>query len=222
MMAMEIKYLGHSSFRIKTGKAVVVTDPFDSDYVGLPFGKIAADIVTISHHHKDHDDVSKITGTDQREKPLVLDAPGEYEALEVGLVGISSFHDDKEGAERGKNTIFVIQADGVLVAHLGDLGHQLSDKQIEELGVVDVLLIPVGGKYTLDPAGAVKLINAVGPSIVVPMHYKADGMGSDFDEMATLAEFLSKGGYEVSTEEDKLKVTRESLPEETEVVILRR
>lgn len=217
---MEIKYLGHSAFRIKSGAVTLVTDPFDPGMVGLPFAKISADIVTISHQHKDHNFLEKIEGTAERSEPLIFDAPGEYEASDVGVVGFNSYHDDKQGAERGKNTIFVFQIEGVLVAHMGDLGHQLSDKEIEDLGPIDVLLIPVGGVFSLGPDGAAKVISALGPSLVVPMHYKLPGMSADFESLVTVDEFLAKAELETVRREDKLRVTKDSLPEDTEVVVL--
>lgn len=220
IISMELKYLGHSSFRIKANKAVVVTDPFDPDQVGLSFPKVAADIVTISHHHFDHDAIDRVSGSENREKPLIFDAPGEYEATDIGVVGIAGFHDDKGGEERGKNTMFVFQVDGILVAHLGDIGHQLTEKQIEDIGPVDVLLVPVGGTYTLDPSGAAKVIEAISPSIVVPMHYKVPGLKDSLADLVTVDEFLSKSGLDAASRTDKLKITRETLPAEMEVVIL--
>jgi L-ascorbate metabolism protein UlaG (beta-lactamase superfamily) len=217
---MEIKYLGHSSFRFKTGAVAIVTDPFNPTMVGLPFPKTQADIVTISHHHEDHDFVEKIEGTEKRPQPLVFDAPGEYEASDVGVVGTSTYHDNVEGKERGKNTIFVFQIEGLLIAHLGDLGHDLSEKQIEDLGPVDILIIPVGGTFTIDADRAAKLTHAIGPSIVIPMHFKQPGMSAQFDVLATAEEFVEKVEIENVTREDKLKVTKDSLPEDTEVVVL--
>ena len=217
---MEIKYLGHSCFRLKTNQATVITDPFDSQIVGLPFTKTAADIVTISHHHRDHDFLERITGTEKRKQPLVFDAPGEYEAQDVGVIGIVSYHDDQNGTQRGKNNIFVFQIDGLLVAHLGDLGHELEEKKIEEIGPVDVLLIPVGGEFTIGPQQAAKVIAAIGPSIVIPMHFKTAGIGKGFAALATVDQFIEKAGIETVRHEDKLKVTKDSLPEETEIVVL--
>jgi L-ascorbate metabolism protein UlaG (beta-lactamase superfamily) len=164
--------------------------------------------------------MSKIDGTAERPEPLVFESPGEYEASDVGIVGLPSYHDDSQGKERGKNTIFVFQIEGILIAHLGDLGHQLSDKQIEDLGPIDVLMIPVGGSFTIGPEAAAKLISNLGPSIVIPMHYKQKGMSNAFDSLITVEEFLNKADLETVKREDKLKVTRDSLPDDTEVVVL--
>src|SRR5688572_29430633 len=185
---MEIKYLGHSSFRLKGKSMSVVTDPFDSEMVGLTFPKVIAEIVTISHGHNDHNQSMKVKGTEDRAEPFVIDRPGENEVGGVGVIGIRTWHDDKEGAERGENIIFTFQIDGVIVCHLGDLGHKLSDKQIENIGQIDVLLVPVGGVYSLNPSQAVEAMNALSPSVVVPMHYKKTGMKEGFAEIATVEE----------------------------------
>lgn len=217
---MEIKALGHSSFRFKTSTATVVTDPFDQQMVGLPFPKVAADIVTVSHQHKDHNATEKVVGTEGRPEPLIFDAPGEYEAQDVGVVGISTFHDDKEGKERGGNNIFVFQIEGLILAHLGDLGHPLTESQVEELGPIDVLFVPVGGVYSLNPAQATKLIADIGPSLVIPMHYKVPASPEEFSGLATVDEFIDKAEIATVRREDKLKVTKDTLPEETEIVVL--
>lgn len=217
---MEIKALGHSSFRFKTATATVITDPFDQQMVGLPFPKIAADIVTVSHQHKDHNATDKVVGTEGRSEPLVFDAPGEYEAQDVGVVGISTFHDDKEGKERGANNIFVFQIEGLILAHLGDLGHPLTESQVEELGPIDILFVPVGGVYSLNPAQATKLIADIGPSLVIPMHYKVPTSTVEFSGLATVDEFIDKAEIATVRREDKLKVTKDMLPEETEIVVL--
>jgi L-ascorbate metabolism protein UlaG (beta-lactamase superfamily) len=217
---MEIKYLGHSCFRLKTNQATVVTDPFNPTMVGIPLAKQAADIVTISHQHEDHNFLERITGTESRPEPLVFDAPGEYEAQDVGVVGLPSFHDASQGSERGKNTIFVFQIDGLLVAHLGDLGHTLEEKKIEELGPIDILIIPVGGTFTLSPEQAGKMVAAIGPSVVIPMHYKLPGHAEGFNQLATVEQFLDKADLETVRREDKLRITKDTLPEDTEVVIL--
>ena len=164
---MDITYLGHSSFKIKGKQASIVTDPYDSEMVGMKFPKVDADIVTISHHHADHD---RGDGVSQVKK--IIDGPGEYEISGVSIIGLTSFHDNKKGADRGKNTIYVIEMDNLRLLHLGDLGHVLSENQIKEIGDVDILFVPVGGFYTLDPQVAVEVLKQIGPSIVIPMHYK--------------------------------------------------
>src|SRR4030042_5302788 len=108
--------------------------------VGLKYPKVEANIITISHDHPDHNQKDQVAGS-----PFIIDAPGEYEISEISLFGIATFHDSMEGRERGKNIIFLIEADGLKLCHLGDLGHKLSDKQLEELNEVDILFIPIGG-----------------------------------------------------------------------------
>ncbi|MDP3955227.1 MAG: MBL fold metallo-hydrolase, partial [bacterium] len=121
MSTMEITRLGHASFKIKTKNAILITDPFDSTAVGLPYPKVEADIVTISHEHKDHNDISKIDGD-----PFVINGAGEYEVKDVMIFGIPAYHDSHEGKERGKITIYTIETEGLRLCHLGDLGHKLT------------------------------------------------------------------------------------------------
>src|SRR5579859_3239225 len=139
---MEITYLGHSSFKIKGKSTSVVTDPFDSEMLGMKFTKIDGDIVLISHHHRDHDKIENVTNVKK-----VIDGPGEYEVAGVSVIGIKTYHDDKKGAERGKNTIYVIEIEGLRFLHLGDLGHKLEDFELKEIGTIDILMIPVGGTF---------------------------------------------------------------------------
>src|SRR6185369_7759330 len=152
---MEIVYLGHSSFKLSGKNTKLVTDPFDSSLVGLKYPKVEADIVTISHHHPDHDKSEQVS-----EVKKIVDGPGEYEIGGVSIIGISSFHDDKKGAERGKNTIYLIEMDGLKLLHLGDLGHLLTDKEKSEIGDIDVMFIPVGGEYTIDAKTAYELVKS--------------------------------------------------------------
>lgn len=208
---MEIKYLGHSSFFIKTKDAKVVTDPFDPKIVGLKFPKIEADIVTVSHHHKDHDQTGFITGT-----PLILDWPGQFEKKGVRVWGFGTYHDKTKGSERGANTMFKFETEGVSVLHCGDLGQVPDDAFLEEVGDVDVLLVPVGGTYTIDGAEAIELIKKVEPGIVVPMHYGGGDIA--IKELAPLSDFLKKIGAESAVPVDKLVVKREDLEEEMKVI----
>ena len=216
---MEIKYLGHSSFRIKGKDASLVTDPFDPKMVGLDYSKVGAEIVTVSHGHSDHNQVKRVEGTSTRSEPFVVDRPGEYEVGGIGIIGVKTKHDSKEGKERGDNLIMVIQVDGIVVVHLGELGHVLSDKQVEKIGAVDILMIPVGGEVTIGPSEAVKVIEQLSPSVVIPMHYRMPGMGADFEGLITVEEFLDKSGFEARREQ-KLSLGKGSLPEEMEVVVL--
>jgi L-ascorbate metabolism protein UlaG (beta-lactamase superfamily) len=214
---MEITYLGHASFRIKGKTTTVVTDPYTPDLVGLKFPKhITADIITVSHDHPDHNAVGQIEG-----EPYVVHGPGEYEIKGVGIIGIPSFHDAEKGAQRGKNTIYRIEIDGLSIVHLGDLGHTLSVAEADNLDGVDILMIPVGGFYTIDPAAAVSVINEIEPSIVLPMHYgRTELPAKAFGSLATRDTFLKEIGKEDVIPQPKLTVTKDKLPEQMQVVIL--
>jgi len=214
---MDITYLGHSSFRLKGKQATVVTDPYNLESSGIKFPKhIAADIVTVSHEHKDHSAVGSIDGS-----PYVVHGPGEYEIKGVGIIGISSFHDDQKGEKRGKNTIYRIEVDGVSIVHLGDLGHGLSATDVDALDGVDVLLVPVGGHYTIDAHTAVSVIHEIEPSIAIPMHFRRPDMKGDaFKDVAPLSVFLKEIGKEDVAPQPKLSVTKDKLSDQLQVVVL--
>lgn len=217
---MILTYHGHSTFKIKGKKGTIVFDPFD-EYIGMPLPRMSADIITVSHDHKDHNAVKKVSGTTKRENPFIVNKSGEYEVGGISIFGIKTFHDGNGGVERGENIVFTVFIDGLRICHLGDLGHQLSPEQIEEIGSVDILLCPVGGVYTIDPELAVKTIRAIEPGIVVPMHYKTDRHNKDvFGDVKSLEDFLKV--YGLSPEavakidiDDKLRI-----PEETELIVL--
>lgn len=214
---MEISFLGHSSFKIRGKTATLVTDPYSPQMVGLKFPKVEADIVTITHQHEDHNQKDQVLGS-----PFVVSGPGEYEVKNVSIFGISSFHDSSEGSERGQNTLFLIEMDGIRIAHLGDLGYKLSDRQLEELNGVDILLVPVGGIYTLDPRQASEVISQLEPKFVIPMHYNFPGLNSAvFGKMSTVEDFLKEMG-EKGQYLPKLQISREKLPEETQIIVLER
>lgn len=217
---MQINYLGHSSFLIKTKTSSVVTDPY-SPQVGFKMPKIKADIVTVSHGHHDHNFSEAVLLSDEGKKPFVINGSGEYEIKETAVFGLPSFHDAEEGKQRGGNIIYVISAEDINLCHLGDLGHQLSSKQIKELGDIDVLFIPVGGVYTLDPKQAAELAAKIEPRIVVPMHYKTSRHGQDFASLAPVDDFLKEMGVEKKLQE-KLVLSKLSLGEEMEVVVLKK
>lgn len=213
---MEIKYYGHSCFRIKGKSAAVITDPYSPDF-GWKLPKIDSEIVTISHHHFDHDNFAAISGTAAKPEPLVVDGPGEYEIMGVFIYGFTSFHDNKGGALRGQNTIYLIKIDGINLAHLGDLGENLSDLLRGELNGVDILFLPVGGNYTIDAKQAMEVIGQVEPKIIIPMHYRLKG--TKIQEIALVEEFLKETGVSVAPI-DKLTIAKEKLPAERQIILL--
>lgn len=214
---MDITSLGHSSFKIRGKNATVITDPYDSAMVGLKFPKdAAATMVTVSHDHADHNSIAQVKGT-----PQIISGPGEYEIAGVGIVGIASYHDHEKGAVRGKNTIYRMQVDGVSIVHLGDLGHALSAEEVESLDGVDILIIPVGGTYTIDAAIAATIVGDVEPHMVIPMHYgRPDLNGKAFSSLQPVSAFLKEIGKEDVTPQPKLTITKDTLPEELQVVVL--
>lgn len=217
---MEIKYFGHSSFQIKTREGRLVTDPFDPEMVGLRFPKTEADIVTISHHHLDHDRAKMVNSPVDGEK-LVIDLPGEYEKNGIRVFGFKSFHDNKKGEERGENILYKIEAEAISVLHCGDLGVVLEDSFVDAIGGVDILLIPVGGFYTIDPAEAVELVKKFEPSLVIPMHYKTTKHNQkNFGSIAPVDEFLKKMGATSVVPIPKLVIKKEELEEEMKVILL--
>ncbi len=214
---MHITWLGHSCFKIqdKTGSdaVTIVTDPFDKD-TGFKVPNFEADIITVSHNHHDHNNADALRG-----KPFVIKSAGEYDVKGISIEGIDSHHDEKEGAERGRNVIYWMEMEGIAIVHLGDLGHVLTDKQLEKIGKCDILMIPVGGKYTIDAKKAVEVINQIEPRIVIPMHYKT--AGSKITDIDGVEKFVKELGIK-PTEEEKLKITKKDLPQEDmELVILK-
>jgi len=213
---MDIVWLGHSSFKISFSSAKAITDPFNKTSVGINFSKEEADIVTVSHDHDDHNSVDSV-GSVKR----VINGPGEYEIEGVSVIGIASFHDDNKGADRGKNTMYVFEADGLRLAHLGDLGHKLSEKQIDNLGDIDILMLPVGGVYTIDSKTAADVARSIEANIIVPMYYKVPGLNEKvFGSLESVEPFITALGSK-RVDAPKLSVKRnEELTEEQVVYVL--
>ncbi len=176
---MIITWLGHSFFKIETQNKVIAIDPFEEEKVGLKPARFKADILLISHDHKDHNNTKVILG-----EPFLLDSPGEVEIDEIFIEGFETYHDNQSGTELGKNNIFMIKSEGLNIVHLGDLGEKkLKEEIIEKLGNVDILFVPVGGKYTIDHKDAMTIISQIEPKFVIPMHYKIDGIKIDLDHI---------------------------------------
>jgi L-ascorbate metabolism protein UlaG (beta-lactamase superfamily) len=165
---MILRYYGHSLFTMTLQSGLVLlTDPYGS-FCRYPRRALHADVVTISHHHYDHDGMDSVLGD-----PLVIDEAGEYRPADgVLITGIRTFHDSHEGTRRGRNVVFVMEAEGLRIVHLGDLGHLPDERQKAAIGKPDVLLIPVGGTYTIDAQRAFEVVELLKPGIAIPMHYQ--------------------------------------------------
>ncbi len=214
---MKIKWYGHSSFLLTSKEGVkVITDPYESGAYGgaLSYGEIPdeADVVTVSHDHADHYTASL------KGKPGVLNKQGKQTVRGIEFHGIPTYHDNSKGKERGKNLIFMFALDGISVCHCGDLGHRLSKEELSQVGKVDLLLIPVGGFYTLEPAEAVKVAQDIGPKIIIPMHYKTEKCGFP---ITGVEEFLKDWKKVKKVDSSELQIEAEKLPAQTEVIVLK-
>ena len=208
---MDITWFGHSCFRLKFKGATVITDPYNGD-IGLKLRRQKADIATISHEHPDHNNTRAVGS-----RALVVRGPGEYERAGIFVFGISTFHDRRHGRDRGRNTAFLIEGEGVAICHLGDLGHVLTQSQVEQLSALDVLLIPVGGSGTLNAAQASEVVSMLEPRLVVPMHYKVPGLKMKLDPVT---KFLQEMGVARVAPRESLRVLPVAEPSETQVVLL--
>jgi L-ascorbate metabolism protein UlaG (beta-lactamase superfamily) len=212
---MKIKWLGHSCFMITSGAGIkIITDPYTTDE-RLQYDEIkeSAAIVTVSHEHLDHNNAAAIGGN-----PKVIKEAVTAESSGIEFKGTPTYHDNIKGSQRGKNTIFCFEVDGVRICHLGDLGHQLDDKQIADLGEVDILLIPVGGFYTIDAQVATQVCNQIKPRVIIPMHYRTDKCSfpiTGVDEFIRGKENVKR----LDTSEIELKAG--GLPAITQIIVLK-
>jgi L-ascorbate metabolism protein UlaG (beta-lactamase superfamily) len=215
---MNMKWYGHAAFGLTTGSGVrIIIDPYESGAFGGAIGHApitdSADIVLVSHDHGDHNHTSDIKGpfTEVR-------AEGSYDLKGVRISALPVYHDASQGKERGKNLIFVIEADGLKVVHAGDLGHLLDEDILSRIGKADVLMLPVGGTYTVNAAEATQVMNAIKPSVTLPMHYKSEKVALP---LAPVEDF-TKGKKRVrKVSGPEMELTLDSLPEVAEIVLLR-
>lgn len=213
---MKIKYLGHSCFLLteSTGTAVVC-DPY-SEEIGYKMPAVSADAITVSHHHYDHDNVAAVAGN-----PVVLDKEQGYELPGVVINAVKSFHDNSLGKDRGENVIFKFRMDGLDVCHLGDLGEDCSPELIEAILPVNVLLIPVGGNYTIDGAMAKEYVDRLMPDVVIPMHYRLKGCVIDIDKVDGFLSEFDGENVEIEEVDGELELSREDIDGEvTKIVVL--
>lgn len=210
---MELTWYGHSCFRmVERGLAAVVTDPYD-DSLGYPALKLKADIVTVSHDAPGHNHLEAVKGAEAH----TITGPGEFEMGGVFITGLPTTPTGKKKDGAKRNTLYVFDFDGLTVCHLGDLAHVPTQAQIEDLGSVDVALVPVGGGGGLNAAQAAEVISLLEPSIVVPMHYKTEAVALKLDPVS---KFLKEMGLSAPKPEASLKVTKSNLPNETHVTLL--
>jgi L-ascorbate metabolism protein UlaG (beta-lactamase superfamily) len=211
---MKVKWYGHAAFRIEAGGIRIILDPYKPGAYGggIGYGRISdeADLVLVSHDHDDHAYVQDIKGRFQ-----LIKEEGEWEVKGVKINGIPSFHDDRKGKERGRNLIFVVEAEGLRLAHMGDLGHTLDEQLLKRIGRVDIVLLPVGGLYTIDARAAEEVMDALGPSFVIPMHYKTEKCGFP---IAPVEEFVKGKQYE-RVDGSEIEIRREDLGERRIVVL---
>jgi len=211
---MEITWHGHSCFRInERGMAAVVTDPYAPEVVGYDPGKFRADIVTVSCDKPAHNYVKAIRG-----KAFEITGPGEYELGGVFVTGVRINGKKKKSTDDVRNTVYLIDYDGLKVAHLGELNSVPNQTEVEGLGEVHVALIPVGGKTSLNAAKAAEVISLLEPSIVIPMHY---GMSDSLIKLDPLSKFLKEMGLTAIETKESIKLSSvNTLPEETQVAVL--
>jgi L-ascorbate metabolism protein UlaG (beta-lactamase superfamily) len=209
---MKIKWLGHAAFLISSDKGTkIITDPYETTE-SLRYGRIeeSADIVTISHDHGDHNNVAAVKGN-----PQVVRGAGEAKGIK--FKGVPTYHDDVGGSKRGKNIVFCFEVDGLNVCHAGDLGHPLTDEQAAAIGKVDILLIPVGGFFTIDARTADRVCDQLKPKVIIPMHYKTDKL--DFP-IAGVDEFLKGKNNVTRVNGSEIEIKGGELPANAQIMVL--
>jgi L-ascorbate metabolism protein UlaG (beta-lactamase superfamily) len=212
---MDIFWYGQACFKVKGKSASFFIDPYDPIQLGLKLPKdMTADVGIQTHDHFDHSNLSALPP-----EAVKITGPGQYEIKGIAVTGVSTFHDNNQGAERGRNTIYNIELDGVNIVHLGDLGQKaLTEEQLEELGPCNILMIPVGGTYTIDAKDAANIVTQLEPQIVIPMHY--GGLDGLKVELEPVDNFLKEMALENAQPIPKLSITKDKLPSEVEVVVL--
>jgi len=219
---MQVSWKGQACFSViaqrnKQEQVKLVIDPFDPS-IGLKMPVLEADLVLSTHDHEDHNNVKAVKGP-AGGAPFVITGPGEYEIKDISVRGIPSFHDEKEGKERGENTIYMIEAEGMRLCHLGDLGQsELTADQVSKIGNIDILFVPVGGVYTIDAKAATKIVSQIEPRIVIPMHYMLANLRFKLEKVD---EFLKEMGVKNAEAQPKLAIKlRDFTSEETKVIVL--
>ncbi|MCL2142930.1 MAG: MBL fold metallo-hydrolase [Methanomassiliicoccaceae archaeon] len=211
---MQIRWHGHSCFEI-TGTLTIVTDPHDGRSLGIMPPSASADIVLISHDHFDHNSFKTIRGSHKDVFAFV----GEFEFGGSRFVGLGTDHDEAGGSKRGKNVMYLMEADGITICHCGDLGNIPDDDVVEKIKGVDILMVPVGGVYTMENRSVVKFIDMVGPRVIVPMHYRVGGLSIPLNTIDT---FIDSVNYEAEHVGNEIDLSPDELPSETTIWVFSR
>ncbi|MGE5416790.1 MAG: MBL fold metallo-hydrolase [Acidobacteriota bacterium] len=206
---MKITWLGHSCFLVETNEQRIVMDPYDAT-IGYPLPQVEADIVTTSHAHRDHGAVDTVHGS-----PHILNQPGEFKSNQVIITGVETFHDDSQGRKRGKNIVYKVDSEGLSLCHLGDLGHRPDSSLIKKIGHVDVLLIPVGGVYTIAADEALEVAKLLHSEITIPMHFKTSALNFS---LAPVEDYIRN--FDTVIKLPFLEVTAENISTMSPVVVL--
>ncbi len=215
---VEVIWQGHACFELRGTDITIVHDPFKG-VSGVPDPKAEADIVLCSHSHADHNNANAVRKKDAD----VLEEFVGSKTLKGGLEvkGIGTYHDEQEGGARGKNSVYVYNLEGVTFCHLGDLGHELNAEEVNSIGKVDVLFIPVGGFFTIGPSVATSIVSKLNPKINIPMHYKAPMMGGIFTNLVTVEDFIEGKENVRRTDGASIQITKDTLPDVTTHVLLK-
>lgn len=215
---MQIVWKGQSCFQIlasprKQESLKIVLDPYGEE-IGLKLSPLEADVALFTHDHEDHNNAKALKAS-----PFLIANPGEYDVKGAYIKGIFSYHDEKEGQERGANTMYTLEVEDLRICHMGDFGQQeLNAEQLEAIGDVDVLFVPVGGTYTIDAKGASHVVNQIEPRIAIPMHYALPKLKV---KLASVEEFLKVMGAKNVQPQEKLTIKKKDLTaEETQIVVL--
>ena len=210
---MNIQWYGQSCVRLESKDSSILIDPFSKE-IGLRAPRLNDNIFLVTHEHSDHNNLDGVPA-----ESFIIRGPGEYEVKGIFVHGISSYHDNAEGQERGLNTIYVINVEDMNICHLGDLGQtKLTQDQLDVIGSVDILFIPVGGTYTIDGQQAIDIITQIEPKIIIPIHYKVDGLKIDLDDAKKFIKAVGLNPEEVDT----FRINKKTLPqEETKLVVFK-
>ena len=206
---LQIRWHGHSCFEI-TNDITIVTDPHDGRSIGIPAPTVQGDIILVSHNHYDHNSVKSV----EKEDSKVITDERKRTIGDIQIAGVVAYHDTAHGEKRGKVILYRFVCDDIVFCHLGDLGHELDEKTLQQIGKVDILFVPVGGTYTIDAEQAWNVIHAIKPRIAIPMHYRIEGLSIPISDIDA---FLEKNGYKILRVGNEIDIEKSELPKEPEV-----